>query len=47
MVVADTREAQQRKEQVTDLTRFGFANARKAPANFKKGLADELNKLLK
>ena len=35
------------KEQVTDLTRFGFANARKAPANFKKGLAEELNKLLK
>lgn len=35
------------KEQVTDLTRFGFANARKASANFKKGLADELNKLLK
>lgn len=35
------------KEQVTDLTRFGFANARKAPANFKKGLTDALNRLLK
>lgn len=35
------------KEQVSDLTRFGFSNARKSPAAFKKGLADELNKMLK
>lgn len=35
------------KEKVENLTEFAFANARKSPEKFRKGLTDKINEMLK